>query len=51
MAIKRDDIAPGDCVSIDQYISKTPGRLVHAQGRESAAQQYSGGTIFITREL
>ena len=51
MAIKRDDIAPGDCVSIDQHISKTPGRLVHTQGRESAAQQYSGGTIFITREL
>ena len=46
MAIKRDDVAPGDCVSIDQHISKTPGRLVHTQGRESAAQQCSGGTIF-----
>ena len=47
MAIKRDDIAPGDCISTDQHISETPGRLVHAQGRKSTDQQHSGGTIFI----
>ena len=47
MAIKRNDVAQGNCVSVDQCISKTPGRLVHTQGRKSAAQQHSGGTIFI----
>ena len=37
---------PGDFVSIDPYISKTPGRLPTGYGREGPDSRYHGGTIF-----
>ena len=46
MAIRREDLQPGDCVSTDQYYSANPGRLPHTKGREGVAQQYHGGTVF-----
>ena len=37
---------PGDMVSTDQFVCKTPGRLPTGYGREGAANRYHGGTIF-----
>ena len=47
MVIRRDDLKPGQKVSCDQYISKTPGRLSTTYGKERPTQQYNGGTIFV----
>ena len=47
MALKRSDLKPGDTVSLDQYTSKTPGRLPHTRGKEQVGQQYNGGTIMV----
>ena len=47
MAIRRDHLNPGDCVSIDQYICSTRGRLAHTKGREPITSRYRGGTIFV----
>ena len=46
MAIRTKDLNPGDCVSIDQYISGTPGRLPYTFGKEKSTAQFSGGTLF-----
>ncbi len=46
MAIKSNDLKPGDCVSIDQFISRTPGRLAQSRGRETKLR-YTGGTIMV----
>jgi hypothetical protein len=45
MALRRGDLAPGDCVSLDQYESSYPGRLPHTRGHEKTANKYIGGTI------
>ena len=46
-AIRKDDLVPGQCVSVDQWVStKTPGRLTHTFGKERVPNQYHGGTIF-----
>jgi hypothetical protein len=44
--LKRDDLLPGDRVSIDQYQSSLPGRLPHTKGKEAKKDQYNGGTLF-----
>jgi alpha-ketoglutarate-dependent taurine dioxygenase len=46
MAICRDDLQPGDCISTDQFTSANPGRLLHTYGKEGPARQYHGGTLF-----
>jgi hypothetical protein len=46
MSLKRDDLKPGDCVSIDQYESRIRGRLPTSRGNEPAHTRYCGGTIF-----
>ena len=46
MAIRKDDLQPGDQVSTDQYVSAKPGRLPHTYGKEPVQEQYHGGTIF-----
>ena len=45
MAIRKDDLTPGECLSIDQYISGTPGRLLHTRGKEDETKQYNGGFV------
>jgi hypothetical protein len=40
-------LQPGECISIDQYISAQPGRLPHTKGKESKSDQYNGGTLFV----
>ena len=38
---------PGDCISCDQYMSTTLGRLSHTLGREDKSRQLVGGTMFV----
>ena len=44
--LSADQLEPGQRVHVDQYISAVRGRLPNTKGREKAAQQYKGGTIF-----
>jgi hypothetical protein len=44
-AIRRENLSPGECISLDQYESTVRGRLPHTYGRESQIQRYVGGTI------
>ena len=41
-----DQYEPGDFVSMDQFIVRTPGRLPSGYGREAQENRYHGGTIF-----
>ena len=41
-----NEYMPGDFVSTDQFVVKTPGRLPNGYGRESTKNKYHGGTIF-----
>ena len=47
MDIRQGDLKPGECVSIDQYESSTPGRLKHTKGKEPKKDKFIGGTIFV----
>ena len=47
MAIRRNDLKPGDCISLDQYESSTRGRLLHTFGKESPKSRHVGGTIAV----
>ena len=47
MILREGNVMPGDCVSIDQYISALPGRLPHTKGKESQTERFNGGTIFV----
>jgi hypothetical protein len=47
MAIRRDVQCPGEEVSLDQYVCRTPGRLASTFGKEKPSEQYHGGTIFV----
>jgi hypothetical protein len=47
MQIRKGDLQPGDCVSVDQYVSSVPGRLPHTAGKEKPNEKYNGGTIFV----
>ena len=44
--LSAEQYKPGDFVSMDQYISKTPGRLPIGYGQEGPDNKYHGGTIF-----
>jgi hypothetical protein len=46
-SLVRDDLKPGDRVSLDQYVSSVPGRLAHAYGKETKRDKLTGGTVFI----
>ena len=46
MAIRRNAMKPGACVSSDQYHS-TPGQLPHTYGKEKSEMKYTGGTRFV----
>ena len=47
MAIRANDLRPGDAVSVDQYHSSLPGRLPDTRGREAISERYNGGTIVV----
>ena len=44
--LTRDKYKPGDMVSVDQFVVKTPGRQLKGYGREGANGRYHGGTIY-----
>ena len=46
-SIKGGDLHPGDCVSIDQYVSSHKGRLATGYGKTASHLTYGGGTIFV----
>ena len=41
----RDDLLPGDCISMDQYVVKVPGRSLN--NSSNTTLKFNGGTIFI----
>ncbi|EJK75839.1 hypothetical protein THAOC_02428 [Thalassiosira oceanica] len=45
LVLKRGDLSPGDCISMDHYSSSTMGRLPNSFGRE--ANGYTCGTLFV----
>ena len=45
--IKHNDLRPGDCISIDQYVCSHRGRLTTGYGKTPSAQSYGGGTMFV----
>lgn len=47
MVIRKGDLHPGDAVSIDQFMSTTPGRLPHTKGKEPKKDKFRGGTIMV----
>ena len=47
MAIRRENLRPGECTSLDQYVSAFPGRLPNTFGKESPKEKFNGGTIFV----
>ncbi|MGH3053369.1 MAG: reverse transcriptase domain-containing protein, partial [Gaiellaceae bacterium] len=46
-ALKRDNLLPGQCVSVDHFVSSTKGRLYTSMGKSSSTTMYSGGCIFV----
>jgi transposase InsO family protein len=46
-SLVREDLKPGDHVSLDQYVSSVPGRLAHTYGKEKKLDKLTGGTIFV----
>ena len=46
MAIRCDDDYPGSTISMNQWVSCTPGQLPHTKGKVGAANQYHRGTLF-----
>ena len=46
-ALKKDDLFPGQKVSVDHFVCSTRGRLQHTFGKEDPKQQYTGGAIFV----
>ena len=47
MSIRREDLQPGDCISMDQCQARVPGRLPTAHGCEPTQTKYVGGTTFV----
>ena len=47
MALSKDKLAPGDEVSVDQYVVSEKGRLLRSFGREPPSSKLSGGTIYV----
>ena len=48
MRLKRNDLFPGQTVSLDQYdCRRCTGRLLHTYGKEKEEERYHGGTIAV----
>lgn len=45
--LKDTHLRPGACVSVDQFVSSTPGRLAHTFGKERQEEKLMGGTVFV----
>ena len=47
MAIRANDLKPGEGISIDQFQSTLPGRLPNTKGKEDEKDRFHGGTIMV----
>jgi hypothetical protein len=47
MVLKTDDLVPGQCISVDHYVSPTRGRRVDGYGRAAHRDGYVGGAVFV----
>ena len=47
MSIRREDLQPGDCISMDQCQARAPGRLPTAHGREPTQTECIGGACLL----
>ena len=47
MALRQNDLRIGQTISMDQYVSTTPGRLPHTKGKEPSTMKFTGGTLFV----
>ena len=45
--IKKDRLLPGQMVSADHYISRSPGRLYHKKRKSDQSDMFSGRCVFI----
>ena len=45
--LKKEALDPGAAVSVDQYQTKTPGRLPLTYGKEKEKDRFNGGTIYV----
>ena len=46
MELKKNDLMPGDRVSVDHFQSSQPGRLYSSRGRTDSKDMFHGGSIF-----
>ena len=46
-ALKKENLFPGQRVSVDHFVCTTKGRLLHTYGKEDSTKQFSGGAIFV----
>lgn len=46
-ALRRNDLLPGQRISVDHFICSTRGRLLTSRGKESEKEKYTGGCIFV----
>jgi hypothetical protein len=47
MELKKDDLVPGQRVSVDHYQTAQPGRLYSSRGSTDKSDMFHGGAIFI----
>ena len=47
MELKKDDLIPGQRISVDHYQSATPGRLYTSRGSTQNSNKFHGGAIFV----
>jgi hypothetical protein len=45
--LKAGQLRPGEMVSMDQFVSSYPGRLLTSRGKEGADDRYHGGTLMM----
>lgn len=46
-ALKKEDLFPGQRISIDHFICSTKGRLYESHGQSKETEKYAGGMIFV----
>ena len=47
MALQREHLSPGDCISWDQYVVPHRGRLYKSAGRERESLRFGGGSLAV----
>jgi len=45
--LKKNDLNPGQEVSVDHFVCSTKGRLFNSRGKSSEKEMFSGGAIFV----